>query len=209
MGWVAPVLTLASTAMQAAESERVARKQDETLAHGLLQQSRKQQAADAKVNEQLQRVEGSTAGDERTKRMDQYMQTLRVGKKKTEAGMAPTIGSDAFRADTAKAAGDVNQYATNVADLMARIDAPTLQRQNEGFEYGRLATDLGLIGRESAGERYINELRLRQIRRRPEVDLAAGVMSAAGGMAGGGGKPGMSVATADTGFNFVPYGGKR
>lgn len=208
MGQALPLIAMAaSAAMQAAESDRVARKQDEQMTQGLLAQSRKQQAADAKVNEQLQRMEGSSSADERTKRLDQYMTTLKRGKAKADGGNLPSIGSEAFKTDSANAQREAASYAGNTAGLMARMDAPTLQRQAEGFEYGRLATDLGLIGRESAGERYINELRMRQIRRRPEVDLAAGLLSSAGGMKMGGGG-GMTMATADTGFNFVPYGGR-
>ena len=34
---------------------------------------------------------------------------------------------------------------------MARADAPGMQRQGEGFGFGKLATDIGLMQRESRG----------------------------------------------------------
>lgn len=204
MGQALPIImAVGSMAVQQAESDRVARKQDEQMSLSLMNQARKQQTADAKVNEQLQRMEGSTSADERTQRMDQYMQTLRKGKAK--AAPAPAVGGETFRADVAQGTQQAQQYGADTAGLMARMDAPTLQRQNEGMEYGRLATDLGLIGRESEGLRYVDELRMRQIRRRPEADLASGFMSAAGSIGGGTRKISPSYAPVGQGGNAV-YG---
>ena len=55
--------------------------------------------------------------------------------------------------------------------------------------------------RASRGQQFIDQLRLRQIRRRPEVDLLAGLATSAGGaMAGGGG--GFAAAAPRAGANF-------
>ena len=76
--------------------------------------------------------------------------------------------------------------AAQRAGIQARIDAPQLQRQDEAFGYGRAATDLDLIRRESQGDEFVNQLRLRAIRRRPGMDLLAGGLQGAGNsMAGG------------------------
>jgi len=74
-----------------------------------------------------------------------------------------------------------------------------MQRQGEAFGYGHLATDIGLIGRESAGQRFIDELRLNSIRRSAGMDLAAGLMGAASGAVGAGASAAGAAGTAASG----------
>ncbi|GAB2619840.1 hypothetical protein [Novilysobacter erysipheiresistens] len=198
MGQFIPLaIGLAGAAAQSAETKRVERKQDDQLAMSLIEQGKKQKEADTKVNEEVQELQASTAADERADRLDEYMQGLQRGRKGWESGgIDPAIGGDAFKADSAKAAEGVQQYAADTAGLVARMDAPGLQRQGEAFGYGNLTTDLGLIGRESQGQRFIDELRMRAIRRNPNVDLAAGVASGVAGAMGGGGMGGSYTGTA-------------
>ena len=186
MGQFIPLaISVAGAAMQQQETDRVLRKQDETLAQGMLSQSRRQQEADSKVNEQIANVEASTADDARAQRLDQYRQALMRGRRQTESAFNSPVGGATFQADSANAARTVGDGAQTTAGLMARMDAPQLQRQGEAFGYGQLASDLGMIGRESAGDQFVNQLRLRQIRRRPEVDLLAGAMTSTGRAMGG------------------------
>lgn len=204
MGQFIPLaIGLAGAAAQSAETKRVERKQDDQLAMSLIEQGKKQKEADTKVNEEVQELQASTAADERADRLDEYMQGLQRGRKGWESGgIDPAIGSDAFKADSAKAAEGVQQYAADTAGLVARMDAPGLQRQGEAFGYGNLATDLNLVGRESRGQRFIDELRMRAIRRNPNVDLAAGVATGVAG-AMGGGMGGGNTATAMKGSGLT------
>lgn len=177
----------AATAAQVANSERTARKQDRQAAEGIRRQGRLQQQADERVNQQVSDLEGSSSQQARADRQAQYMDTLRRNRASLEGGLTPGVGSETFRDDSARAVEGVHDFAGRSAGLMSRMDAPGMQRQQESFGYGRTATDLGMIGRESAGDRFLDELRLRAIRRNPWVDMASGIaMSTAGGMAGAG-----------------------
>lgn len=189
MGQVIPIAIMAAGALaQQSENERVVRKQDEATAQGLLSQSRRQQDADRRVSDEVANVAASTSADERAQRLGQYMTQLQRGRRQAVAGLESPIGGATFQADTGAARAGADVAAQNTADLMARIDAPQLQRQGEAFGYGRLATDIDMAARESRGQQFIDQMRLRAIRRRPEVDLLAGLaMSAGGAMAGGGG----------------------
>ena len=109
------------------------------------------------------------------------MQTLRTNKGQIEGGLTPNIGGDAFREDAASAAGRVQAGAADSAGLLSRIDAPGLQRQGEAFSYGRLGTDLGLINREAKGQAFMDDLRLKAIRRNPWLDAASSLMGGAAG----------------------------
>ncbi|HEL4828994.1 TPA: hypothetical protein UOC34_000160 [Stenotrophomonas maltophilia] len=188
MGQFIPIaIALAGTAAQQAETQRVERKQDQETAQGLLSQSRRQQEADRRVNDEIAQLETSTADAARNDRLGQYMQQLQRGRKQAVAGLEGPIGGATFQADAGAARASADNAAATTAGLMSRIDAPQLQRQQEAFGYGKLATDLDMEARASRGQQFIDQLRLRQIRRRPEVDLLAGLATAAGGsMAGGG-----------------------
>lgn len=180
-------LMAAGTAAQQAETQRVERKQDQATAQSLLTQSRKQQEADSKVNEQIAQTEASTAADERSQALQQYMGQLQRTRKQAVGSLESPIGGIAFQGDAAAARAGADTAAARTADLMARIDAPGRQRQDEAFGYGRLATDIDGISREAAGQNFIDQLRLRAIRRRPEMDLLSSGLIAAGGAMGGGG----------------------
>ncbi|MCU1059687.1 hypothetical protein B9Y88_07455 [Stenotrophomonas maltophilia] len=202
MGQFIPIaIALAGTAAQQAETQRVERKQDEATAQGLLNQSRRQQEADRRVNDEIAQLETSTAADDRAQRLGQYMQQLQRGQRQALSGLNSPIGGATFQSDAGAARAGADNAAATTAGLMSRIDAPQLQRQQEAFGYGKLATDLDMEARASRGQQFIDQLRLRQIRRRPEVDLLAGLATSAGGaMAGGGG--GFAAAAPRAGANF-------
>lgn len=194
-------LMAAGTLAQQSENDRVIKKQDEATAQGLLNQSRRQQDADRRVNDEIAQLETSTAADDRAQRLGQYMQQLQRGQRQALSGLSSPVGGATFQADAGAARTGADNAAATTAGLMSRIDAPQLQRQQEAFGYGKLATDLDMEARASRGQQFIDQLRLRQIRRRPEVDLLAGLATSAGGaMAGGGG--GFAAAAPRAGANF-------
>jgi len=202
MGQLVPIAIMAAGALaQQSENDRVIRKQDQETAQGLLNQSRRQQEADRRVNDEIAQLETSTAADDRAQRLGQYMQQLQRGQRQALSGLNSPIGGATFQADAGAARAGADNAAATTAGLMSRIDAPQLQRQQEAFGYGKLATDLDMEARASRGQQFIDQLRLRQIRRRPEVDLLAGLATSAGGaMAGGGG--GFAAAAPRAGANF-------
>jgi hypothetical protein len=168
-------------------TQKTAQRQDNQAALGIQNQSRIQKQADTKVNDAVAKLADSNAASAKEGRLDDYLNVLRRNRSTTEAGLTPVIGSDTFKTDAATAANDANSYADKTASLMARMDAPGIQRQQEGFDYGNLATDIGLIGRESQGQNFLDQLKLRNIRRNAKIDLASGLLSAAaGGVAAGG-----------------------
>jgi len=171
-------------------TEKTASRQDQAAADAIRNQGNIQKEGDAKVSDTVAKLADSTAAAAKEQRLTDYLQVLRRNKDTTTAGLTPTIGSDAFRADANAAAGDAQNYAQQTAGLMARMDAPGIQRQQEGFDYGRLGTDLGLIGRESQGQAFLDQLRQRGIRRNAKIDLASGLLMAGAGAMGGAGGTG-------------------
>ena len=181
------VLSLASAGGQYYNTQRTAKKQDRAAADSILNQSRIQRQADQKVAGQVAELEGSNADAARATRLDDYMDTLRANRGGLRSGLTPSIGSSAFQGDSLAAADAVEAGAGDTAGLMARMDAPGMQRQGEAFGYGNLATDIGLIGRESQGQSFMDNLRMNSIRRNPWIDAGSQLAGgAAGAMAGRG-----------------------
>lgn len=167
--------------LQYENTRRTTNRQDAQAAQGIQRQGVKQRQADARVDSEVQKLAASTADDERRQRLGDYMQTIQRSKAGMTEGLAPPVGGDAFKADAAKAMDGIQSVMGDRAGLMARIDAPGMQRQGEAFGFGNLATDIQKISRESKGDDFINELRMRAIRRNPWLDIASSAVGAAGG----------------------------
>jgi hypothetical protein len=143
-------IAAASAGASAYNTKRTEKKQDSALATSLRNKAASQREADAKVGDEVTRLQGSRAEDSRRKALEQYMDTLRQNKGSAESGLTPAIGGEAFAADSAGAAQGVQDYAQRSADLMSKVDAAGMQRQTEGASYGHLGTDLNLIKRSSS-----------------------------------------------------------
>lgn len=202
---LALALTAASAGAQYYNTQKTAKRTDNALADQIRNQSAKQRQADAKVNAEVADLAQSRSDEHRAQSLDSYMDVLRKGRGKLEAGLTPTVGSDVFKAGSANAAQDVQDFAGDRAGLMARIDAPTLQRQDEAFGYGRLGTDIDLIKREAAGQNWLDSLRVKRASQR-NAGLDA-LSSLLGGAAGAAGSMGTGAAAAGGASPFTAQGG--
>lgn len=199
---IALALAAAAAGTSYYNTEKTASRQDSAAADAIRNQSKIQKEGDSKVNDTVAKLAASNAASGKQQRLDDYLSVLRRNKDTTTAGLAPTIGSDTFKADAATAANDAQGFAAKTAGLMSRMDAPQIQRQGEAFDYGKLATDLGLVGRESQGQAFLDRLRQSRIRRNAKLDLAAGLMSAGAGAAAGGVGAGGNMGSAVNGAGY-------
>lgn len=186
---IALALAAAAAGTSYYNTQQTAKRTDNALADQIRNQGKKQGEADAKVNDEVAKLKASRSEDERQKSLAGYLDTLRKGKGELEAGLTPNFGSAAFQQDAANDAAGVEQFASNRAGLLARMDAPLDQRRGEGYDYGNLATDLGLIGREAQGQNFLDELNVkRKSRRNAGLDaLSSFLGGAAGGVSSMGG----------------------
>lgn len=160
-----------------------ANRADQIAAQGIRDQSTAQQKADVKVNETVDELAGSTAADERAQRLTDYATTLRTAKKNTEAGLDESQGGAQFAKDAAAAKDQLAAFGADRAGKLATVDAAGLQRMGEGFSFGNLASDVGLVGRESQGIDFLTRLRAAGNRRNAGMDAAASFL---GGLASSG-----------------------
>jgi hypothetical protein len=186
------MIALAAAAAAAGISHQntvnTANRADQIAAQGIRDQSRVQQRADAQVNETVDELAGSTAADERAQRLSDYATTLRNAKANTDAGLDETQGGSQFAKDAAAAKEQLAAFGADRAGKLATVDAAGLQRMGEGFQFGNLATDIGLVGRESQGIDFVTRLRSAANRRNAGMDAAASFLGgvASGGLGGAG-----------------------
>lgn len=202
---VALGLAAASAGTQYYNTQQTAKRTDRALATSIRNQGEKERQATGRVNEEVEKLKGSTADASRRKSLDSYMETLLRNRGKSDNGLIGQPGGEAFQQAAARASEGVQDYGTTTADLMSRIDAPTMQRQQEAFGYGNLATDLGLIGREAKGMAFLDDLRYRKAsQRNAGLDALSALLSgAAGGVAGmGGGAGGTAAFAAPSGLTY-------
>ena len=188
MTWIALGITLLGAAASAYNTQQTAKKQDRALAAQITQQGKKQQQASAKSAEALAAQAQSDPVDEQAQQMESYLSTLRQGQQNAGLNTGPGGFSEAYRQGTAEAGQQLGEYGSTRAGLLSRIDAPRLQRQNEGILFDTLGNELRMIGREASGQNYLDQLRYNSIRRDPWLDALSGVASGAGSaMASGAG----------------------
>jgi len=184
--WIPLAMTALGAGVNYNEQRKTAKRQDNILAGQIQQNSARQAEADRAVSDTLRTAATSSGEDSRQGAAAQYLDQVRAAQAGATRGLGQVGAvSGAYQQAANDAALGVGDYASQTANLMARIDAPAQQRQQEAQSSDRLRSNLGLIGRKAAGDDYLAQLRLRNVRPNPWAGVAAQLMSgAAQGMAG-------------------------
>jgi len=185
MTWVSVGLAVGAAALGWWNQEQVAKKQDRQAAASITNQAAKQRKADAQLADLVKNLSASNQQDEAAAQNQNYLDTLRMGSQASGIGQGVGNFSDAYKRDAAAAQAGVEQFGIDRAGLMSRIDAPGLQRVNEGILFDNAAVDLGMIQRDAAGQNYLDTLKLNSIRANPWIDALSTGMSAYAGARGG------------------------
>lgn len=216
MSWVAVGAAAAAALLGAYNTDRVAKKRDRRAAAGIRAQSEIQREQNAKVMETLAKVQESSPTQARASAADEYLKQVQNAQALARAGLQETGYSDAYDESASKAGDKAQQYANTFGQLLARVDAPVMQRTREGFSFGDLATDIGLTKAKSAGQQWIDALKMKTIQRNPWIDAASAAASAyagsggggssGGGSSGGGGYGAFAPNNSTSGWSGNPYG---
>ncbi len=167
--------------VDAYNQDRAHRRQSRQLRHGLTQQQARQSEADASLGDLMSAMEGSGPADDRASLNDAYMQQL-MRTRRMQTGAIPTLdgASSRYAADAAGASTDIGQYGARLSDIMARADAPILQRQGEQQLMARTASDIQGVARGAQSDDFLTRLRASQMRPNPWVAFMADLAARAG-----------------------------
>lgn len=172
-------------------TQRTANKADSAAAAGIRAQSARQREADARTNQIIDAQASSTPDAAKMDVLGQYMQQIRAagagaGRGIQQAGATSTAAQES----AADAALGVSSYGGKMADLMAAMDAPALQRREEAVNMARGGSDIERIANFAGGDQFLTQMRLDGVRRNPWLDafsaLAGGASQGAAGGWGGG-----------------------
>ena len=186
--WIPLVMAAVGAGASVYNTRQTERRQDNALAQQIRNQSARQREADAKAAELVRREAGSNDTDERASSLAKFTDAIQKARGNAERPLETVAAvSDAYKKAGSDSALGMTSTAGNFADLVSRIDAPMQQRQNDDLARGRYATDIDMIRRFASGDDYLDQMRLRNIRRNPWIDAGASVASGYAGSYGGGG----------------------
>lgn len=150
---LAPVLAQAH-ASNAAQNE---------LAAGRQNVYAQQQKADQAIGDAINvDNDAGAANAQRQKATANYANAVRKVRGAGDASVAPGLGGDRYAKDVSTLSSQGAAYGGHQADLAARIDAPTFQRQREG---AAAATAASTVDRAASGARsadFVSRLRAQQ-----------------------------------------------
>lgn len=188
---IALALAAAAAGTSYYNTQQTAKKTDRAAAAGIRSQAERQRQADARTNQIIDAQSASTPDAAKMDTLGQYMQQVRAGAAGAGRGIQQSgATSRAAQESAADAALGVSSYGGKIAELMAAMDAPQLQRRQEAVNMARGGSDLERIASFAGGDQFLNQLRLQGIRRNPWLDafssFAGGAASGAAGGWGGG-----------------------
>ncbi|GAB3054076.1 hypothetical protein [Stenotrophomonas tumulicola] len=201
MTWVATAITLIGAATQQYTQHKANSARDDRLAQQIRTQSANQDRANAAVNDLLTQRATDDGAVQRDATERSFLDQAQAAQLAAGSGLRqPGAVSDAYRTAANDAALGIGDYSRNAASLMARMDAPRQQRRRESLQSGNLATQLGLIGRQSQSDDYLSNLQLQSVQADPWLSAAGMVAQGVGrGVAG---RAGSAASTAGTASGF-------
>lgn len=177
-------LILAGTgaATNAYNQNRALRKQNQATAQGIRDQGELQRQAAGRTMGAIDQFAQSGPEQAQRQNLDAYLAALRGSQRETE-GSLPMVGAanPRFAEDVSAARQATGAEARDRAGVLARIDAPGLQRMNEQFALGRAGADLGELQRQSGAQDFLTKLKVASIQPNPWLGAAGQIMQGIGG----------------------------
>lgn len=205
--WTGVGLLAAGTLTQIVNQRQTAKRQDNALAASLRQQGQDQQAANVATNQLLAKTAASNEAAPQSALLSSFKNAL-AANQNGQTGALNQAGnvSGAYTKAANDAAQGVANYGNTNANLMASMEAPGLQRQNESALMSDFASQLGVIKGKSASDNFLAQMKLRGIQPDPWLSAAGSLASGVGGSLALGGFGAGSGGTG-TGAGYLDGGG--
>jgi hypothetical protein len=179
---VSVALMVAGTAINYYNTEQTENKQQNTEAQEIEQQT----ALDKKANADTQAMLNKDAANDsdtaqRSQLMTQFQNALKANSS-TATGGLNQVGnvSSAYTKAANDAASGISQYATDQADNLSSIMAPSLQRQNENAALASYGSQIGAISQQSQGDAALANIKMQGIQANPWLSAVASGMESYG-----------------------------
>lgn len=193
--WIPAVMAAVSTGAEAVNQQQANSRQQNSEAQSIMDQQQYRNQATAEVNKQIQNIKQSNPTALQDQATSAYVSQLRKNAAGAQSGtnnasqtfgqstsaLAPSVNGNArYNKDVASSQQETQQYGTNEAQEMGAIDAAVRQRQNEGLAAQTLGSNLDVLGAESYGTSFVDQLRAQAAgQTNPWVSLGSSILSQA------------------------------
>lgn len=174
--WVPAVLAAVSAGGQAVNQSNANSRAQTSEVQAIQQQQQYRQQANDAVKNLTQQINTNSPQQLQNQETSNFVNTLRKNEAGSAAGgstsndpnnfgqpvsaLAPAAGaSSQYKTAAANSQKEAQQYGNTEASQLSAIDSAVRQRQNEGLAMGTLGTNLNLLGAESSGTGFVNQLR--------------------------------------------------
>jgi hypothetical protein len=185
--WIPVVLAAVGTGVQMYNTQQTEKRTNNAIAAQLAEQAAIDKKGQKLVSDELLKQQQSGPEKFRQNSLDQYMDQIIKTGGKANAGLNQVGGtSSAFKAGEKQAGADIFANSAATADSLSRIDAPGLQRMEEGLSFNRLGSDIGRVGAMSDSAKYLGDIQIRRASARdPWLDALGSGLTAYGTSGGG------------------------
>lgn len=186
---IAALLAAGGAGLNYYNTSKTEKKQDKALAQDIRNQGKKRAETQALTNKEIEKLTASRSADEKEANLAQYTDAIRKAAGNATRGLSGGMGGERFQQDAADASKAVTAFGNDRANTISAIDAPIDQRFGEGVSFGNLGVDIGNVTRQAEDQHFLDQLRLKGIKRNPWLDIASAAMSgaASAGIGSGGG----------------------
>lgn len=195
--WVPAVLAAAGAGANYVNTSKANSRQQAGEVQSIIDQQKLQGQGNAQVKALTNQIAADTPAQLAAKSTGDFVSTLRKNAAGTGSGGsggasvlfgAPTSSlptdinaSSRYKAGTAGAQTQTQQYGNDLATTMGGINGATLERQNEGLAQNTLGTNLNLLGGQSYTQNFADQLRAQASgQANPWLTLLGGALSGAG-----------------------------
>lgn len=153
------------------------------------QKAATQRRADERIAQTVSDLGQSSPADAIAQAREGYQTAIRGTEGMAASGQALSGLSEAYDQAARSANTDAAGRTGKVADLLARIDAPINQRQQEGFQVGDLRTNLNVLTRDAGQQDFLAKLKAQGVRRNPWIDAFSAGLQGYASAGGSGAEP--------------------
>ena len=173
------VIAAVASGAQYYNQDKLQKRQNADIVAGINQQAKHQREADARLNQEISKLEQSDGSSERRAAQQQFMgQLQRTRAARAGSEQAVPGASSRYTADVAEGAEASQAQASRLAELMGAIDAPARQRTREMQGFGDVMSDIDLIKGRSQADDFLTQLKMKNRRANPWIDAASQVAQA-------------------------------
>jgi hypothetical protein len=196
--WIPAALAAVSAGGQAINQNNANQRAQNAEVQSIASQQQYRQQANDQVKALTQQIATNTPQQLEDQETSQFVNTLRKNAAGSAAGgttandpnnfgapvsaLPQNIGgaSKQYKTSAANSQQETQQYGNTEAGQMSAIDSAVRQRQNEGLALNTLGTNLNVLGGESAGTGFVNQLRAQAASQaNPWASLFSGILGGA------------------------------